>query len=94
MYSFYDNQVTTVVETPSEEDVSTAGTARLLTEDDFGQETGNPIVWNKVIIRPHGDFYLFAKPKAPTAKPLGCRVVAEGEARSKPWRPCLFRVVG
>ena len=36
--------------------------------------------------------YQFAKPKAPTAKPLGCRVIAEGEARSKPRRPSLFRV--
>lgn len=37
-------------------------------------------------------FYRSSEPKAPTAKPLGCRVIAEGEARSKPRRPSLFRV--
>ena len=32
-------------------------TTRLLTEDDLGSDTGNPVVWNGVILRPNGNFY-------------------------------------
>jgi hypothetical protein len=43
-------------------------TTRLLTQEDLADDTGDPVVWNGLVLRPEGNFYSSGKTMKPGDK--------------------------